>query len=500
MSVLRRLVLQAVRDRARADAGRRRRPRRAGGGRREPAVWSRGVDAEVVKTGPIGAAKRFGDELLAGGDLLLLSVGRLSPEKRLDTPCSPPSRTRSLGNGLACGSRSRATGRHARELERAAPEGVVFVGELHGGGRWPIFYASADVFCFPSTTDTFGQVLLEASASELPIVAAGMAGGALELVRHGATGLLVAPYESDRVRAVRSSTSPTRSRFDAGSAPRAAPRRSSAPGPSQDRRATRPRTAGGPRRERVDRRTPAGRLHDSGKHAECLSECADGRRAASRVFSPGFAAQRGQLTPRACRFGWDALQPPPPSTEPGGRWEVFGCGPVRRGRRPAGPDVPRRALHGRGARRARRQLSVPEHVAGLLLVAPAGLPLREARRARARPFVRPPARGRRPPARGRPDERSRARCERRGRRGSPRPCSLRSLDLSVQMGNACGAAGIPTTVIGCSTDTLVTPQHCRRPQRFSAPRYRELDLPGGHVWMLDRPPVLAALLEDRPLR
>jgi glycosyltransferase involved in cell wall biosynthesis len=53
-------------------------------------------------------------------------------------------------------------------------------------------FASADIFCFPSTTDTFGQVILEAGASGLPTVAAA-AGGAAELVRHDETGLLVPP-------------------------------------------------------------------------------------------------------------------------------------------------------------------------------------------------------------------------------------------------------------------------------------------------------------------
>jgi predicted metal-dependent phosphoesterase TrpH len=55
-------------------------------------------------------------------------------------------------------------------------------------------YASADAFCFPSTTDTFGQVLLEAGASGLPVVAAAT-GGALELVHNGRTGALVPPDE-----------------------------------------------------------------------------------------------------------------------------------------------------------------------------------------------------------------------------------------------------------------------------------------------------------------
>ena len=65
-------------------------------------------------------------------------------------------------------------------------------------------YASAEVFCFPSTTDTFGQVILEAGASGLPTLAVA-AGGAAELVGHGQTGLLVPP---DDPRALRSGSRP----------------------------------------------------------------------------------------------------------------------------------------------------------------------------------------------------------------------------------------------------------------------------------------------------
>jgi phosphatidylinositol alpha 1,6-mannosyltransferase len=81
------------------------------------------------------------------------------------------------------------------ELEEAAPEGAVFLGELHGDAL-ATAYASADVFCFASTTDTFGQVVLEAAASGLPTVAAA-AGGAPELVLNGATGLLVPPADHE---------------------------------------------------------------------------------------------------------------------------------------------------------------------------------------------------------------------------------------------------------------------------------------------------------------
>jgi glycosyltransferase involved in cell wall biosynthesis/predicted metal-dependent phosphoesterase TrpH len=151
-------------------------------------VWGRGVDTGLF------SPERRDEELRArvlGADaeLLVLSVGRLSHEKRLGvlldafarvSRVRPDARLVVVGEGPA-----------RRELERTAPAGTIFVGEARGE-ELAAFYASADIFCFPSTTDTFGQVLLEAGASGLPAVAAAT-GGALELVAHGRTGLLVQP-------------------------------------------------------------------------------------------------------------------------------------------------------------------------------------------------------------------------------------------------------------------------------------------------------------------
>ncbi len=156
----------------------------------EVGVWGRGVDCE--RFSPAHRSQELRRSLLGdNGEVLLLSVGRVSEEKRIGV----------LLDAFAFLSRERGDVRLAivgdgparRGLEQTAPAGVSFVGELRGDPLAELF-ASADVFCFPSTTDTFGQVLLEAGASGLPAVAAD-AGGAQELVSSGTTGLLVPPAE-----------------------------------------------------------------------------------------------------------------------------------------------------------------------------------------------------------------------------------------------------------------------------------------------------------------
>jgi glycosyltransferase involved in cell wall biosynthesis/predicted metal-dependent phosphoesterase TrpH len=74
-----------------------------------------------------------------------------------------------------------------RVRERVGPH-ASFLGWLQGA-ELARAYASADVFLFPSATDTFGQVILEAQASGLPVLAVA-AGGPLALVQDGVTGLL----------------------------------------------------------------------------------------------------------------------------------------------------------------------------------------------------------------------------------------------------------------------------------------------------------------------
>ena len=71
---------------------------------------------------------------------------------------------------------------------------AVFTGKLTGRQLSQVF-ASADVFVFPSITETFGNVILEAMASGLPVVAA-KAGGPGDIIQEGVTGFLTPPGDT----------------------------------------------------------------------------------------------------------------------------------------------------------------------------------------------------------------------------------------------------------------------------------------------------------------
>ena len=113
-----------------------------------------------------------------------------SPARRGPT-CSPTPSCRRARSTRGCSSCSPAADPSRSCLRERVGDAATFLGWLEGD-ELARAYASADIFLFPSRTDTFGQVILEAQASGLPVLAVA-AGGPLSLIEDGVSGLLRAP-------------------------------------------------------------------------------------------------------------------------------------------------------------------------------------------------------------------------------------------------------------------------------------------------------------------
>lgn len=116
------------------------------------APWSRGVDTDLFRPGP--------KDLLDLPRPIHLYVGRVAVEKNIEAFLE----LRLDGSKLVVGD-----GPQRMELQKRYPE-VVFAG-MKSGRELANHYAASDVFVFPSRTDTFGLVLLEALASGIPVAA-----------------------------------------------------------------------------------------------------------------------------------------------------------------------------------------------------------------------------------------------------------------------------------------------------------------------------------------
>ncbi|HYW93128.1 MAG TPA: glycosyltransferase family 1 protein [Gammaproteobacteria bacterium] len=115
-------------------------------------IWPRGVDSQLFRPRE--------DVIVPGERPVMLFVGRVAAEKNLEA---------FLGLDLPGTKVVVGDGPQLPRLRRAHP-GVHFAGVQHGE-TLSRYYAGADVFVFPSRTDTYGLVLLEALASGVPVAA-----------------------------------------------------------------------------------------------------------------------------------------------------------------------------------------------------------------------------------------------------------------------------------------------------------------------------------------
>jgi glycosyltransferase involved in cell wall biosynthesis len=154
----------------------------AGRGFRNIKLWSRGVDTALFRPRP-------------GADLglprpIFLSVGRLAIEKNLEAFLSLdlPGTKVVVGDGPA-----------RAELEARFPA-AVFLGAQEGETLAGT-YSAADAFVFPSRTDTYGLVLLEALASGLPVAAFPVT-GPLDVLGNAPVGVLVEDLRAAALQAL----------------------------------------------------------------------------------------------------------------------------------------------------------------------------------------------------------------------------------------------------------------------------------------------------------
>lgn len=155
-------------------------------GYRNLRVMARGVDTHLFN--PARRSRQVRASWGAqDGDLVVTCVGRLAPEKNLDLLLDT---WRALRDHLP-GARLVLVGDGPQRADLAAREpDIVFAGTRLGEDL-ATHYASADLFLFPSLTETYGNVIAEALASGLAVVAFARAGAA-DLIEDGVSGRLVA--------------------------------------------------------------------------------------------------------------------------------------------------------------------------------------------------------------------------------------------------------------------------------------------------------------------
>lgn len=157
-------------------------------------IWKRGVDCDLFSPKNRGGLIR--EKFKITEKYILLFVGRLAPEKDLDIlyeiikKLPPP--LNACVHWLIVGD---GPNRHEVNEWEKKHKNVTCAGYL-SGNELAQAYAASDLFVFPSSTETFGNVVLEAQASEIPAIVSDT-GGVAEMVEDSVTGMICKARNAD---------------------------------------------------------------------------------------------------------------------------------------------------------------------------------------------------------------------------------------------------------------------------------------------------------------
>lgn len=149
------------------------------------AIWPRGVDRSIFH--PNHRTDQVRQKYQINEKYILLYVGRLAPEKDVmilpEIAAQLPAHLKDNVHWLIVGD-----GPLKANLAKVAPSNMTFTGFL-AAEQLVQAYATADLFVFPSASETFGNVVLESLACGVPVIGANV-GGVRTIIQHNQTGIL----------------------------------------------------------------------------------------------------------------------------------------------------------------------------------------------------------------------------------------------------------------------------------------------------------------------
>lgn len=152
-------------------------------------LWKRGIDTDLFS--PLKKDKRVVQQLTDNNQPVIMFASRLVWEKNLETLFAIYEQMQSKHpevNFLVAGNGT------AFKACRGRMKNAIFTSKIDHS-KLSILYASADVFVFPSVSETYGNVVLEAMASGLPCVIAD-GGGSQDFIKQGVNGFKCQPYNA----------------------------------------------------------------------------------------------------------------------------------------------------------------------------------------------------------------------------------------------------------------------------------------------------------------